>query len=176
MYQVKVKILSWLTADQQPNIKWRHTQLQINCLLPSSRSPSPPPVYLCGGALLLNLRFTLGSSVAGGPSIIQPAWTIEAGVASQLPCSRQIRQRTKLFMMEEWTDGDVWSWMKSSSSRGTCDKENKCFQRGSWLTRTDHYEITVKMCMIMWLVGYEEGHQVDQIKSYNSGYTIYSLY
>lgn len=84
------------------------------CLLIQVSISSPPPEALHALPVLstceevrcwVDLRFTSGSNVAAGASIIQLARTKEARLAPQLPRSRQIRQRTKLFMVEELKDG-----------------------------------------------------------------------
>lgn len=100
-------------------------------ILPHPRLSTCP--YQKGGTLLVNLRFSPGSSVAGGASIIQLGWTIAARLAPQLPCSRQIRQRTKLFMMEEWKDGNRWNHRAPVSD---LTNERVIFTNECWLFRS----------------------------------------
>lgn len=100
-------------------------------ILPHPRLSTCP--YQKGGTLLVNLRFSPGSSVAGGASIIQLGWTIAARLAPQLPCSRQIRQRTKLFMMEEWKDGNRWNHRAPVSH---LTNERVIFTNECWLFRS----------------------------------------
>lgn len=86
-----------------------HLLLRLCC---SPLLPTPIPVLSTCVEVhcWLNLWFTPGSNVAEGASIIQLARTIEPRLAPQLPFSRQIRQHTKLFMTEEWKDGEGWNW------------------------------------------------------------------
>lgn len=126
-YQYKKQSICQVSARIFPS----NTKLTVCSPLSSVSNLHHP--YQKGGTLLVNLRFSPGSSVAGGASIIQLGWTIAARLAPQLPCSRQIRQRTKLFMMEEWKDGNRWNHRAPVSH---LTNERVIFTNEFWLFRS----------------------------------------
>lgn len=112
------RALCWSDVFMDPRATSSLLSENIPCATFNPRhhpSLHPPPLYLscppawrCAAAGLIS-DSPQGLMLQRGASIIQLTWTIEARRAAQLPCSRQIRQRTKLFMMEEWKDAEARS-------------------------------------------------------------------
>lgn len=118
-FHICIETVPRAKSAEQPDIKSVYLQL---CLQPSTWSRSPlwppslsspitPPLPVPSTCVEVHCWLISGSPrglVLQGASIIQLAWTIAAGPAPQLPRRREIRQHDKLFMMEEWKDGEAW--------------------------------------------------------------------